>query len=84
MMTTLELKLNLPSQLAREAQSAGLLTPESITQLLRDAVRRRAGQTLITAAYQAAEMGGALPSMDSIVADVRAVRAARKKVNRRK
>ena len=83
-MTTLELTLNLPSQLAREAKSAGLLTPESITQLLKDAMRRRAGQALITAAHQAAQAGGIPPSMDSIVADVKAVRATRKKLSSRK
>ena len=42
-MTTLELKLNLPDRLAREAQAAGLLTPEALAQMLKDAMRRRAG-----------------------------------------
>ncbi len=41
-MTRLELKLDLPARLAREARAAGLLTPEGITQLLQDAIRRRA------------------------------------------
>ena len=40
-MTTLELKLNLPDRLAREAQAAGLLTPEALSQMLKDAMRRR-------------------------------------------
>lgn len=31
-MTTLRLKLDLPDRLAREAQAAGLLTPEAIKQ----------------------------------------------------
>ena len=40
-MTTLELKLNLPDRLAREAQAAGLLTSEALSKLLKDAMRRR-------------------------------------------
>lgn len=77
-MTTLELKLDLPTRLAREAQAAGLLTPESIRQLLQDAMRRRAGEVLMTAAHNAAKAGGEVPSMDELVNDVKNVRAARK------
>lgn len=77
-MTTLELKLDLPTRFAREAQAAGLLTPESIKLLLQDALRRRAGEALITAANNAALAGGEAPSMDELVNDVKAVRAARK------
>lgn len=79
-MTILELKLDLPAHLAREAQAAGLLTPESITQLLQDAIRRRAGETLIAAANHAGQAGGEVPSMDELVKDVKAVRTARKTV----
>jgi hypothetical protein len=42
-MTTLELKLNLPDRLAREAQAGGRLTPDALAQLLKDAMRRRPG-----------------------------------------
>ncbi len=77
-MTTLELKLNLPTCLAKDAQAAGLLTPESIKQLLQDAMRRRAGQTLINAADNAAKTGGGAPSMNELVNDVKEVRAIRK------
>ena len=49
-MTTLELKLNLPDRLAREAQAAGLLTPEALSQMLKDAMRRRAGHALLAGA----------------------------------
>ena len=48
-MTTLELKLSLPDRLAKEAQAAGLLTPKALSQLLRDAMRRRAAQSLLAA-----------------------------------
>jgi hypothetical protein len=40
-MTTLEVKLNLPDSLANEAQQAGLLTPEELERLLREALRAR-------------------------------------------
>ena len=45
-MTTLELKLNLPKRLAQDAQAAGLLTPEAVAELLRDELKRRAGERL--------------------------------------
>ncbi|MDZ7923281.1 MAG: hypothetical protein U5M23_04325 [Marinagarivorans sp.] len=77
-MTTLELKLDLPTRFAREAQAAGLLTPESIKLLLQDALRRRAGEALINAANNAALAGGEEPSLDDLVDDVKAVRIARK------
>ncbi len=40
-MTTLEVKLNLPDSLAREAQQAGLLAPEELERLVREALRAR-------------------------------------------
>lgn len=45
-MTTLELKLNLPDELAQRAQRAGLLTPEAIEAMLREQLRRQAGEQL--------------------------------------
>ena len=38
-MTTLELKQNLPDQLARDAQAAGLLTERELERLVREALR---------------------------------------------
>lgn len=77
-MTTLELKLELPARLAKDAQAAGLLTPEGIRQLLQDAIRHRAGQALISAANNAAHAGGQAPVLDDLVEDVKSVRAAHK------
>ncbi len=77
-MTTLQLKIDLPERFAREVKAAGLLTPEGIKQLLQDAMRRRAGEMLITAANNAAQAGGEAPSMDELVSDAKEVRAARK------
>jgi hypothetical protein len=77
-MTTLELKLNLPDRLAREAQAAGLLTPEALAQLLKDAMRRRAGEALLAGAARATQAGSKPMSMKEIQAQVAAVRRARK------
>ena len=77
-MTTLELKLNLPDRLAREAQAAGLLTPEALSDLLKDAMRRRAAQALLAGAARATAAGSAPLSMKEIQSEVNAVRRTRK------
>lgn len=77
-MTTLELKLNLPDRLAREAQAAGLLTPEALSDLLKDAMRRRAAQALLAGAERATKAGGKPLSMDEIQSEVNTVRRARR------
>lgn len=77
-MTTLELKLNLPDRLAREAQAAGLLTPEALSDLLKDAMRRRAAQALLAGAKRASEAGSKPLSMDEIQSEVNAVRRTRR------
>ena len=40
-MTTLDVKLSLPDQLRKEAEEAGLLSPNAIERLLREEIRRR-------------------------------------------
>lgn len=77
-MTTLEVKLDLPDRLAREALAAGLLTPKALAQLLKDAMRRQAAQALLTGAARATEAGGKPMSMEEIQAEVNAVRRERK------
>jgi hypothetical protein len=81
-MTTLELKLNLPDRLAREAQAAGLLTPEALSQLLKDAMRRRAGEALLAGAARATRAGSKPLSMREIQTEVNAVRRARRATRR--
>ena len=78
-MTTLELKSNLPDRLAREAQAAGLLTPEALSDLLKDAMRRRAAQVLLAGAARASASGSKPWPMAEIQAEVKAVRQARKR-----
>lgn len=77
-MTTLEVKLDLPDRLAREAQAAGLLTPQALARLLRDAMRRQAAQTLLAGAARASASGSEPLSMKAIQAEVNAVRRTRK------
>lgn len=43
-MTTVEIEL--PDELARQAKEAGLLAPEKLESLLRDQLRKRAGEAL--------------------------------------
>jgi len=77
-MTTLEVKLELPDRLAREAQAAGLLTPKALRELLKDAMRRQAARTLLAGAARATKSGSKPLSLKEIQAEVNAVRRARR------
>lgn len=77
-MTTLEVKLNLPDSLAQEAQKAGLLTPDAIERLLREAVRRGAVDELFGAMDRLADANIPPMTMEEIQAEVDAVRAERR------
>ena len=46
----MEVTLNLPDELARRAQSEGLLSTEAVQRMLEDAMRRAAGQKLLNVA----------------------------------
>ena len=75
-MTTLT--INLPDNIAKEAKDAGLLTSETLAQLLKDAVRRRAGQRLLDIAKRIQATGISPMSDEEIVAEVKAARAERR------
>jgi len=81
-MTTVDLKVNLSDKLAREAQAAGLLTPQALANLLKDAMRRHASQTLLAGAARATDAGRKSLSMDEIQAEVDAVRRLRRGMRR--
>ena len=81
-MATLEVTLDLPERLAREALAAGLLTPTALRQMVKDAMRRRAAQTLLAGAARASAAGGKPLSMKGIQAEVNAVRRERKAKSR--
>lgn len=76
-MSSVELKITLPDQLAQEATTAGLLTPEAIERLLREEVRRRAVDRLFEATDRLAASG--LPPLTDaeVEAEIRAARIAR-------
>ena len=80
-MTTLELTLDLPDRLAREAQAAGLLTPRALSRLLRQAMQRRAAQALLAGAARATASGSKVLSMKEIQAEIDAVRRVRRARN---
>jgi hypothetical protein len=75
----LEIKLNLPESVAREAAASGLLEPESMEYLLREALRKRRRDRLFEAADRLASV--ALPPLTEaeVKAEVQAVRASRHK-----
>ena len=77
-MTQIQLTLALPDSLAGEARAAGLLNPEAIERLLREAVRqRRIGRLFETADRLA---GLPLPPLTEaeVEAEIQAARAARR------
>lgn len=75
-MTTLT--IDLPDKIAKEAKDAGLLTSEILVQLLKDAVRRRAGQRLLDVAKRIQATSISPMSDEEIVAEVKAARAVRR------
>ena len=77
-MTTLELKLNLPDGLAKEAASLGLLDPDSMQALLREAVRNRRIAKLAEARKKVAASGIPPMTMEEMQAEIDADRAERR------
>lgn len=77
-MTTVEVTLNLPDQLAQEAQRAGLLSAEAISRLIEEAVRREAGKRLVDAMARLREASVPPLTEEEIAEEVAAVPAARR------
>ena len=77
-MTTLELTLNLPDELASKAQAAGLLNSEAIEKLLREQLRKQAGEEL-RAMMDKLDADGTPPmTEDEVQAEIEAYRAERR------
>jgi hypothetical protein len=72
------LTIDLPDNLVKEAKDAGLLTPEALAQLLKEAMRRQAGRRLLDVAKRIQAAGIAPMSDEEIIAEVKAVRAERR------
>ena len=77
-MTTVEVKLNLPDQIAQEAKRAGLLTGRAIERLIEEAVRREAGKKLLEAMQKLRDANAPPLAEDEIAAQVKAAHAASK------
>lgn len=77
-MTTLEIKLSLPESVAKEAQAAGLLAPEALESMLREAVRQRRITRLAEARRNIAAAGVAPLTIEEIQAEIEADRAERR------
>ena len=78
-MTTLELKLTLPDELAQRAQSAGLLTAQAIEAMLREQLKKQAGDALRTL-WSRLPREELTPELEQeIVEEVRAYRNERKR-----
>jgi hypothetical protein len=75
-----QLDLKLPDSLAREAQAAGLLTPQAIEQLLREEIRRRVGQ-LFDAADRLSALDAPPLTEAEVEVEIQAAREARHSSN---
>ena len=76
-MTTLEVQLNLPDQIAQGAQRAGLLNSRAIERLIEEAVRREAGKKLLEAMQRLRDANVPPLSEEEVAEQVKAARAAR-------
>jgi hypothetical protein len=76
-MTTVQ--INLPDALAEDAQNAGLLTPEMIEKLLREQLKKQAGEVL-REMWEHLPQEELTPEIEQMIDDeVKAVRAERRK-----
>lgn len=80
-MTTLQVKLDLPDNLAKEATSLGLLEPKALIALLRDAVRNRRLARLAEARSKIASAGVPPLTMEEIEAEIETDRTERRAKN---
>ena len=75
-MTTVQIEL--PDQLAEEAQRAGLFTQEAIERLMREAIRRQALTELKAARDRMAAAEGAEMTPEEIAQEIKAARSERR------
>lgn len=77
-MATLELTVTLPERLVREAEAAGLLQPEALERLLRDAIRCRQQEQLFAAADRLAGLDVRALTEAEVNAEIQAARMERR------
>lgn len=78
MTTTVEVKLDLPDALAQEVARMGLLEPDALQAMLREAVRVRRIERLAEARRNVAAAGAPPLSMEDINSEIKADRAERR------
>jgi hypothetical protein len=75
-----KIQIELPEATAKAAREAGLLTTQALIRLLTDAIRRQqAAESLAAIADRVAAAGIAPMPMEEIDAEVKAVRAERRR-----
>jgi hypothetical protein len=75
-----KIQIELPEDTAKAARDAGLLTPDALDRLLRDALmRQKAADRLLSIADRVADAGIAPMPMDDVNAEVKAARVERRK-----
>ena len=79
-MTTVQ--ITIPDELARDAERAGLLSSESIEQLLREQLRRQAGQELRAVMDKLSADGTPEMTPEEIQAEIDACRAEQRAARR--
>ena len=77
-MSSVELKLDLPDSLVREAEASGLLTSESLASLLRAEIRRRRVNRLFEAADRLAQVDTPQLTEAEIEAEIEVARRERR------
>jgi hypothetical protein len=74
-------QIQLPDELAQDAQAAGLLTPEAMAAMLREQLKKQAGETL-RAMWERTPREELTPEIEQMIVDeVRTVRTERRKRN---
>jgi hypothetical protein len=78
-MTRLDIQLEVPDSLARKARQAGLLSPERLESLLREALRKQASERLFAAMDRMAAADEPAPmTAEEIQAEIEAARRERR------
>lgn len=77
-MTSIELTLEMPDELVREAEAAGLLSPDAILWLIRQEIRQRRVHHLFASADRLVGLGGSPLSETEVGTEIEAARAARR------
>lgn len=76
-MTAVDVRLNLPDDVADEARQNGLLTPEAIERLLRSELKKRSIEALFETADRLAALGNPMTEAE-IEAEIEAARKERR------